>query len=271
MTAVHWRDAIDILGKLIAKPRFGLFSDLDGTLAPIAATPEAAHISPRNRELLVKLTNELPLVALISGRRAANLHKRVDLPNITYIGNHGLERWVDDHVEILPEIKPYLPALQETSKDLEKLIIPGTHVENKEATLSFHYRQAVNPQAFSDKNETRIAQIVDEHGLELFLGKMVFEVRAPLGIDKGHAFAKLVTEHQIGAALFLGDDISDLNALRTAQQLRADGHCDAWGVGVQSDDAPEALAATADFLALGVDDVEGLLDWLLSARKASST
>lgn len=271
MKAVHWRNATDILRRIIAKPRFGLFSDLDGTLAPIAPTPEAAHISPRNRELLAKLAAELPLVALISGRRAASLQKRVDLPGIVYIGNHGLERWVNGRVEVLPEVMGYLPALQKVRTELEKLIIPGTHVEDKEATLSFHYRQAVNPQAFADKNETGIGQIVDSHGLELFTGKMVFEVRAPIGIDKGQAFRKLVTEQKIEAGLFLGDDISDLNALRTAQQLRAENECDAWGVGVQSEDAPEALAATADFLALGVEDVEGLLDWLLIARKASST
>jgi len=271
MTAVHWRDATDILGKIISKPRFGLFSDLDGTLAPIAPTPEAAHISPRNRLLLAELATALPLVALISGRRAASLQKRVDLPGILYIGNHGLERWADGRVEVLPEVKPFLPALQKVRMELENLIIPGTHVEDKEATLSFHYRQAVNPQAFADKNGSRIAEIVAQHGLELFTGKMVFEVRAPIGIDKGRAFRKLVGEKKIEAALFLGDDISDLNALKTAQQLRSEGLCNAWGIGVQSEDAPEALAATADFLALGVEDVEALLDWLLIARKASST
>jgi trehalose 6-phosphate phosphatase len=107
--------------------------------------------------------------------------------------------------------------------------------------------------------------------LELFTGKMVFEVRPPIGVDKGYAFRKLVKEHNIAAALFLGDDVSDLGALEMARQMREADECDAWGVGVQSEEAPEALAATADFLADGVPDVEALLDWLLMARKASST
>ena len=78
-------------------------------------------------------------------------------------------------------------------------------------------------------------------------------------------------ERRLQAALFLGDDISDLNALRTARRLRVEKVCDARGVGVQSEDAPADLAATADFLADGVADVEELLAWLLAARKASST
>lgn len=271
MTAFHWEQGMDTLGKLIAQPRFGLFSDLDGTLAPIAPTPEQAQITPRNRELLAELAKELPLVALVSGRRAASLQQRVGLPGIVYIGNHGLERWVDGEVEVMPEARPYLASIQKVKVALDKLVIPGAMVEDKEATLSFHYRQTVNPQAFVDATESKIAEIVDREDLVLFTGKMVFEVRPPLEMDKGIAFRNLVMEHKLDAALFLGDDISDLNALRKAQQLRAEDRCEAWGVGVQSEDAPDALAGTADFLASGVDDVESLLDWLLKARRASST
>ena len=90
-------------------------------------------------------------------------------------------------------------------------------------------------------------------------------------MDKGIAFRRLVEEQKLDAALFLGDDVSDLNALRMARRLREENICDAWGIGVQSDDAPEDLAATADFLAEGVLDVEELLAWLLTARRASST
>ena len=82
---------------------------------------------------------------------------------------------------------------------------------------------------------------------------------------------QLVEEKKIDAALFLGDDVSDLNAFKAARQMRTERICEAWGVGVQSEDAPEALADTADFLADGVEDVEDLLAWLLKARKASST
>jgi trehalose 6-phosphate phosphatase len=271
MAAIYWRDALETLGELVRTPNFGLFSDLDGTLAPIELTPEAVQISSRNLELLDAFAEELPLVALISGRRAASLQARVGLPGITYVGNHGLEHWVDGTVEVLPEAEAYLDALQSAMHELEQLHAAGVRVENKGATLSFHYRQAADPDAFAAENAEKIAEIVRTHGLVLFQGKRVFEVRPPIEVDKGTAFGELVKEAELDAAIFLGDDISDMNALRAAQQLRAKGSCNAWGVGVQSEDAPEALAEAADFLALGVDDVESLLEWMLLARRASST
>jgi len=116
-----------------------------------------------------------------------------------------------------------------------------------------------------------ISDAIRKHGLRLFPGKMVFEVRPPIDMDKGNAFELLVREHSLESALFLGDDVSDLNALKAARKMRANGACDAWGVAVQSEEAPEDLAATADFLVAGVEDVEALLAWVLKARRASST
>lgn len=271
MAARRWQDAKEILARLVATPRFGLLSDLDGTLSPIAPTPEAAQITPRNRELFAELRNEIPLVAIISGRRAASLQERVGLPGLLYIGNHGLECWTDGQVEIIPEAAGYLEVLQVVKRELEKSLEPGAYIEDKEATLSFHYRQTANPGDFARRHGPEMAQVVEAHGLSLFTGKMVFEVRPPVAMDKGIAFRQLVGERKIDAALFLGDDISDLNAMEMARKMRTDKICDSWSAGVQSEEAPETLAAAADFLAVGVEDVEELLAWLLKARRASST
>ena len=277
MSAYKWQDANELLGTLVAKPRFGLFSDLDGTLSSIAPTPEAAQITQRNRELLAELQKLLPLVAIISGRRADNVRQLVRLSGIVYVGNHGLERWVEGSVQVIPEALPYLRGIQAARKDLEKISEPGVYIEDKGPTLSFHYRQTAKPIAFARNHAASLAQIAGENKLELFTGKMVFEFRPPVAMHKGIAFRRLVEEKRIDAALFLGDDVSDLNAFRAARQMRADKFCDAWGVGVQSgweppaEEAPDALLDTADFLANGVEDVEDLLSWLLKARRASST
>lgn len=271
MTRSNWKSGKDILARLAAQPRFGLFSDLDGTLSPIAITPEAAQISPLNRQLLAQLQSKVTLVAIISGRRADNLQKSVGLPGLVYVGNHGLERWEDGEIKITAEAVPYLPAIQAAEKDLKKIDGMGLSVEEKGPTLSFHYRQVENPIAFARNIAPQLAEIAEKHKLELFTGKMVFEFRPPLNIDKGSAIQQLVNENALRTALFLGDDVSDLSALRVARKLREQKTCDAWGIGVQSREAPEALAETADFLADGVADVEALLVWLLNALKASST
>lgn len=268
---LHWKQATESLTNLVRQSRLGLFSDLDGTLAPIAPTPAAAQISPRAGELLAALRDRLPLVALISGRRAASLQAKVGIPGLVYIGNHGLENWVDGKTVLLPQALPFLPHLQAVKTELQALEQPGVYVEDKEATLSFHYRQAADPAEFAAQHAPKIESLVAKHGLALFTGKMVFEIRPPIEMDKGVAFSNLVEQHQLDAALFLGDDVSDLNTLRMARKLRESKRCEAWGVGVQSAEAPEDLAAAADFFAGGVDDVEDLLAWLLRAREASAT
>ncbi len=269
--AVTWREAKQVLGRLIAQLDFGLFSDLDGTLAPIAPTPDTAQLSPRIRDLLTSLRDELPLLALVSGRRAASLQEKVGIPGITYVGNHGLEHWENGETLIDLQAIPYLEPVQEVKRELLSLQQEGCFVEDKEVTLSFHYRQAADPAGFVRRHRRQIQRVVDKHGLALFMGKMVFEVRPPIEMDKGIAFSHLVGQHHLQAALFMGDDITDLSAMQAARGLRKKKLCDAWSAGVQSEDAPEALGATADFLADGVGDVEELLSWLSMARKASFT
>jgi trehalose 6-phosphate phosphatase len=271
LTISNWKSGKDILAQLAAKPHFGLFSDLDGTLSPIAITPEAAQISPRNRQYLAELQNRVTLVAIISGRRADNLQKSVGLPGLVYVGNHGLERWEDGGIKIATEAKPYLSAIHAAEKDLMKIDGKGLRVEEKGPTLSFHYRQVENPIAFARNIAPQLAEIAEKRKLELFTGKMVFEFRPPVHIDKGSVIQQLVSEYKLQSALFLGDDVSDFSALRMVRNLREQKVCDAWGIGVQSREAPEALAETADFLADGVADIEDLLAWLLNALRASST
>jgi trehalose 6-phosphate phosphatase len=117
----------------------------------------------------------------------------------------------------------------------------------------------------------QIAEIVRRHKLALFTGKMVFEVRPPINVDKGTAFRELLIGNGLAAAVFLGDDGSDLHALQMAKDLRAADIAQAWGVGVLSPEAPSELSGAADYLATGVADVEDLLAFLLTARSASST
>lgn len=271
MNAIPWRQQLDVLGRLTAEPRFGLFSDLDGTLAPIAPSPDAANISSNARYLLTELRDVLPLVALISGRPADSLQAKVGVAGLAYVGNHGLERWMNGKSVVLPEVEPYLNALQMAKRELSLIEEPGAFIEDKKATLSFHFRQVADPQQFAKTHANRVGEVAAKLGLRFFVGKMVFEMRPPIRMDKGLALRHLAADHRLKAALFLGDDVTDLSGLAMVRALRNEKICDAWGIGVQSSEAPAGLAASADLLAADVADVEELLSWLLMARKASST
>lgn len=270
--AIHWSEAKDQLRQLAAHPQFGLFSDLDGTLAALAPTAEQVRLSPRVLQLLAGLRDELPVVALISGRRVAALHDKVRIPGLVYVGNHGLETLGEDGAtEANPAAAPYRPALDAARKALQAIEGNGAHTEDKGLTLTVHYRLVADPDDFDRRHGDTVRAIAAEQGLEFFTGKMVYELRPPVQMHKGVALRELAGRYGIQAALFLGDDVTDIDGLRAVRKMRAAGECDAWGVAVQSPDAPEGLEETADWLASGVADVEDLLAWLLAARRASST
>ena len=264
---MHWREALPILTDLAVQPgRLGLVTDVDGTISPIVDQPDAAQVTPRNRELLSRLESSLPLVAVISGRSAEDVHARLD-----YIGNHGLERWVDGQVQIRPEASRYRPALEKAQADIQALLQPGMLLEDKGATLSLHYRQAKQPDQVAIELQPKLQQLANSHGLWLTEGRRVFEFRPPLKIDKGTAFRGLVRDYRLETALYLGDDTTDIAALQAARNLRTDGSCRAYGLGVKSDGTPETVLANADFLIYGLPEVESFLAWLLKARMTSST
>ncbi|MGH7355493.1 MAG: trehalose-phosphatase, partial [Candidatus Rokuibacteriota bacterium] len=66
--------------------------DFDGTLTPLAPTPEAAHLSRRGRGLIARLSrNARVQVAVVSGRALRDLRARVRVAGVVYGGCHGLE------------------------------------------------------------------------------------------------------------------------------------------------------------------------------------
>lgn len=266
-----WRDATEtLLAPLITSERVGLITDMDGTLAPIVPNPEDAYPTDRSKELLAHLRDHLTLVAAVSGRAVADLHARLDLPGLVYSGNHGLERWENNAVAVAPLVRDYTDALQHAKIAVEAIAPEGVMVEDKGATLSVHYRNAAVPAEINLLFEPKLRDIADKHNLRLFSGRKVFELRPPLDIDKGTVFKQLVEEYELDAAVYIGDDTTDADALKMAGQLRDDGICHAVGVGVQSDDTPSVVLISADCLAEGVEGVEDFLDWLLKAVMASS-
>jgi trehalose 6-phosphate phosphatase len=268
---MYWRDAThSMLRPLLEKAHVGLISDMDGTLSPIVPDPDQAQLTPRNRELLRALQAELALVAVVSGRSVTDLRKRVGLPGVVYVGNHGLERWADGEVVITPEAAAHRPALERVLEEMRTRLLPGMLLEDKGATLSIHYRQTADPDTVAAQWEPIVREIATHHGLKAFQGRMVFELRPPINTDKGTALHHLITDYALDAAVYLGDDTTDVDALRQARHLREQRLCYAVGLGVESDDAPPVVREAADLLLAGISDVEAFLTWLLRARKASS-
>src|SRR5689334_14598123 len=67
--------------------------DYDGTLSPIAPTPQRARMRARTKRLLRAVAERYPSV-VISGRMRADIASRIGgIPVWHVTGNHGAEPW----------------------------------------------------------------------------------------------------------------------------------------------------------------------------------
>ncbi len=263
----------DLLRELVARgrsgQRVGLITDIDGTISPMAETPQAAQVTPTSRDLLRRLGDQLALVAAISGRAAANAREKVGLPEMVYVGNHGLERWHEGHIDVPPEAAAARPAIEQVIAALQPHIAPGMIIEDKGVTLAIHYRTTADPAGVQAAIAPLLERLCRDLGLRLAPGKLSFEVRPAVDLHKGTAFTRLVSDYTLAAAVYLGDDVTDADALRAARDLRHAGICFAVGIGVESDETPAPVQEAADLLVSGVPGVEAFLGWFSNALSAS--
>ena len=83
-------------------------------------------------------------------------------------------------------------------------------------------------------------------------------------IDKGAGIVNLLRDRDLAAALYAGDDTTDLDAFNGLTELVESGRLGtALRVGVRSDEGPSALAQEADVMVDGTDGVRDMLQALL--------
>ncbi len=236
-----------------------LLTDIDGTLAPIVATPDAAEISGELRGLLRRLSGGCRVVAGISGRAAVDAFRLVGLEEIVYYGNHGFEVLRDGEVEVVPEAAPYEEKVEELEKRAKEELGPlGAFVEEKGITLSVHYRNVSTE--IGERCKEFVEREGERLGLRVTVGRSVAEARPPIQADKGTAVRKIVEEYEPEKALFIGDDTTDLDAFRELEKLREEGTLkETLRIGVKSDEGPPEIVSEADVVVDGVEGVEEVL------------
>lgn len=245
---------------LVGQRPCGLLTDIDGTISPIAPTPDEARVSPQARAALQRLAHQLDLVAVISGRTVADAATLVGLPELIYIGNHGLELAYGDRVEPMAEATAYTAAIDAVLRAAqERITLPGVLFENKGVTAAIHYRLADQPAQAERLIGATLEELIAPHGLLLRPGRMVWELRPPLMIDKGTAARRLVTEFGLRSVIFVGDDRTDADAFRALRELQMQGVCATLNVGVAAAETPAVVRELADVLVEGVAGVERML------------
>lgn len=201
-----------IRGARIAEtPRLLVALDFDGTLAPIVPQPERAAPLPEAVLALKRLAALRDTdLAIISGRDVADLKSRLgtSTSGLWLSGSHG--RVILGPDEPLQEVPsdPRLAVIQEVP------LLPGVRRENKDYSVSFHWRgrsQGV-PLGWLEGIRRR----AQEDGLVVMDGRQVLEVMIPGGGGKDAALRRIFERTGASAVLYAGDDTTDREAILLA-------------------------------------------------------
>jgi trehalose 6-phosphate phosphatase len=240
----HARTTAELLRPFTDRPQgAAVLLDVDGVLAPIVAVPADASVPPETRKELRRLHGRYGLVACISGRPRESAEQVVGVPELVYVGEHGLE--------LAPEAASWRDRLYDFAATVD-----WDDVEPKPLTVSFHYRRAENEAEALHMLEAVATRARDE-GLVPRWGRKVLELRPPLSADKGTAVSTLLGERGLRRALYAGDDSTDLDAFRALDALEL-----AVRVAVVSPEGPPELARAADVTVGSPDELLQLLRWL---------
>lgn len=227
--------------------RHAVFLDFDGTLVDLVDDPGAVAIAPAALARLEALRAELSgALAIVSGRRIADLDRFLKPLRFAAAGVHGLERRLrpDGPVERLagPDtLDDIRGALAPTLLDERRLTL-----EDKGTALVLHYRTA--PDLRDRAEQAMAAATRGRDDLVVMQGDNIVEVH-PAGMDKGIAVADMLQQQPFAGRVpvYVGDDTTDEFALRHVR--------DAGGLSVKVG----TKESVADYR---LDDVEAVHRWL---------
>jgi trehalose 6-phosphate phosphatase len=235
---------VDALARLANEPaRAALFLDVDGVLAPIVDRPEDARVPEPTRNELRRLAGAYGLVACVTGRATETAKTIVGVPELAYVGEHGLE--------LDPRAQDWASRIHEFA-----LEIGWTDLELKPLSAAFHYRRASDPD-FAHAELEAVEREARVHGFRARFGRLVLEVLPPVDASKGTAVHALLAQSGLRRALYAGDDTTDLDGFAALDGLEL-----AVRVAVVSTEGPSALGDGADVVVASTEELYELLQRL---------
>jgi trehalose 6-phosphate synthase/phosphatase len=216
-------NSISALTRLVARirgaQRFLLVLDYDGTLVPFADTPEAAAPDAELMALLTRLAERPDMqVHIVSGRSRECLASWFGALSIGLHAEHGFasrlepgREWIEQSrssTEWMSRVRPLLAHFVATT--------PGTFIEEKPASLAWHYRAAAQQpleRSFVESQARELAMLLHRMAMhvpaDVLSGSMVIEMRTR-GVSKGNVVPRIVDAHAEGVTIVaLGDDPTD--------------------------------------------------------------
>ncbi|MDF1559032.1 MAG: bifunctional alpha,alpha-trehalose-phosphate synthase (UDP-forming)/trehalose-phosphatase [Bacteroidales bacterium] len=187
-----------------------LFLDYDGTLVPIRELPELAVPETTLVDLTARLASVTELV-IISGRNRDFLDRWFSEVNVTLVAEHGAfiryagGEWESSLGQDATWKEGIMPVMSRFTNRCK-----GSFVEEKRASLSWHYRNADEDlsalRAIELKSE--LEEMILNMPLQIIDGHKVVEVKMA-GYNKGTAAMKVTASGRNDFVLAIGDDKTD--------------------------------------------------------------
>jgi trehalose 6-phosphate phosphatase len=195
----------------------------------------------------------------------------VSIGSINYVGSHGVELLRAGWTEAVLDagVADWIRRIHDFGRENDTADGRKRRVrlEDKGPIVAFHWRGAPDEDAAKAAVDA-IAERAQAAGLRTHWGRKVLEVRPPVKIDKGSGIIRLLNEvgPDIENALYVGDDMTDIDAFRALGSLVDEGRLErAVRIGVQSDEGPAEIKREADFVVDGPEGVRELLALLSAA------
>jgi trehalose 6-phosphate phosphatase len=240
----------------------GLVLDFDGVLSPIVEDPTTSTMPGQVAAVLARLAKRLGLLAVMSGRPADFLQDRVRVAGVKLLGSYGMEQ-IRDGVRLLdPAATAWLGKVREAAEALDERFrtSPGIRVERKSVSVAVHWRQAPDHEAAANEVRRATTKIARETGLRLESGKLVEELRPPIGIDKGSAIVALLAAEKPTTIAYVGDDLGDIPALIAVREVG--------GYALVVDHGSETDPRLLEYAEQTYAGTEGLAVWLAELADA---
>ena len=215
--------AVELAMKVRERGSLGLFLDYDGTLRDFEDVPDHAVPDPELPGLLRDLAAcEGVSIALVSGRTPDFLEKHLGGLGVTLVGEHGY-RWLDGGAgswELFnPHVNTEWKAAIREHLEQASLLTPGTHVEEKQSALVWHYRKA-DPQFGLWRARGLLEELTSMAAnlpVTVHHGQKIVEISS-LQVSKGAAVEHLLRLWDCRIAMVAGDDQTDETMITLAPE-----------------------------------------------------
>jgi trehalose-phosphatase len=201
-----------------------LFLDFDGTLVPIQNDPAKCVLSPKIKGQLETIAlSGKAWIAILSGRTVNDIRGRVNIQDVYYGGNHGLEISGPLINYTHPDALRGKHLIDKVCREIEQEIgnVEGALIEKKKFGFTLHYRMASKDCTALIKRTFYkiIAESTDPEAFSVLRGKKVLELVPRIQWDKGKAALFLLQSQKNNyLPLYVGDDITDEKAFEVLRE-----------------------------------------------------